>query len=188
MTREEFKELNILEQIEFYNSRTITGLTVGEVAQKINMSESAIRRIFKKNNYVFDRIEKVYSLTENNEGITKEVKNNKTAITKEILKNNNKGITKEVENNNSYLTKEELKDLKELLEVKDQLLNVAITIGNNTGITIIDVSNVDRTNRKKATFNMSIDILKRLENYNNNPNVSKSDIMNIALEEYLRNN
>ena len=205
MTREEFKELNILDQIEFFNSRTITGLTVGEVAQETNMSESAIRRIFKKNNYVFDRIKKIYSSTENNKKIAKEVKINQPAITQETLKNNNKkiakeikinlptitketlGITKEVKSNNSYLTKDELKDLKELLEVKDQLLNMAITTGNNTGITIIDISNIDRSNRKKATFNMSIDILNKLETYNNNPNISKSDIVNIAINEYLKN-
>lgn len=180
MTREEFKELNILEQIEFYNSKTITGLTVGEVAQEINMSESAIRRIFKKNKYVFDRVGKVYSLVGNNRVITKEPKSNKAALIKEPSKNNNEVIPQE-ESNNNYFTKEEIKDLKEILAAKKEILN-------NTGITIIDTVNIDRSNRKKATFNMNNDILNRLETYSSNPNISKSDIVNIAVDEYLKNN
>lgn len=171
MTKEEFKTLDILKQIEFYNSKTITGLTVGEVAQNIKMSESVIRRIFKKNNYAFDRVKKIYSLIENNE---------------EIIKETSKKIIKEEKSNNNFLTKEEIKGLKELLAAKEKLLDIAITSGNKMGITIIDISNIDRSNRKKATFNMNIELLNRLEDYNSNPNISKSDIVNIAINEYLK--
>jgi len=188
MTKEEFKILDILKQIEFYNSKTITGLTVGEVAQNINMSESAIRRIFKKNNYVFNRVEKIYSLIGNNEEITKEPKSNKAAIIKETYTSNNKEINKEEKSNNNYLTKEEIKGLKELLAAKEKLLSVAFASGNKTGITIIDISNIDRSNRKKATFNMNIELLNRLETYSSNPNISKSDIVNIAIDKYLKDN
>ena len=177
MTKEEFKTLNILKQIEFINSRTITGLTVVEVAQEINISESVIRRICKKNNYVFNRADKVYLLAENN-----------TVIPQETPKEN-KAVTHQKESNNNYFTREEVKGIKELLAAKEELLNnTGITSGNKNTISVIDILNIDRTNRKKATFNMDIEQSNRLETYNNNPNISKSDIVNIALKEYLRNN
>jgi len=47
---------------------------------------------------------------------------------------------------------------------------------------------MDRSNRKKATFNMNIELLNELEKYNDNPNISKSDIVNIAIKEYLKGN
>ena len=158
MTKEEFTKLDILEQTKYINSRTITGLTVVEVAQGINISESALRRIFKKNNYVFDRVEKVYLLAGNNTAIPQETTtSNNKGIPKEEPKGNNKGIIKEVKSNNNYFTKEEIKGIKELLAVKEELLNnIGITPGNKTGITIIDISNIDRANRKKATFNLSL--------------------------------
>jgi predicted DNA-binding protein YlxM (UPF0122 family) len=172
MTKEEFKTLNILKQIEFINSRTITGLTVVEVAQEINISESVIRRICKKNNYVFNRADKVYLLAENNTGTPQETpKENKTP---------------QEQNNKNYFTKEEIKGIKELLAAKKELLSIAP--GNKNTISVIDILNIDRTNRKKATFNMDIEQLNRLETYNSNPNISKSDIVNIALREYIRNN
>ena len=177
MTKEEFKTLDISKQIEFINNKTITGVTVNEAAQEINMSESVIRRIFKKNNYVFNRADKVYILSKNNIGIPKE-----TPKEKQVEAPREK-------NNNSYFTKEEIKGIKELLEVKEKLLNnTRIEPRNNTGITVIDVSSIDRSNRKKATFNMNIELLNRLEAYNDNPNISKSDIVNIAIDEYLKVN
>lgn len=144
------------------------------MAQEINISESVIRRICKKNNYVFNRADKVYLLAENNTGTPQETpKENKAAAPQE-------------QSNNNYFTREEIKGIKELLAVKEELLS--ITPGNKNTISVIDILNIDRSNRKKATFNMDIEQLNRLETYNSNPNISKSDIVNIALREYIRNN
>jgi len=62
MDKEEFIKLGIEEQVKFINDKTITGLTVSKVARESNISESVIRRIMKKNNYKFSRVNKIYSL------------------------------------------------------------------------------------------------------------------------------
>ncbi|WP_443662434.1 hypothetical protein [Clostridium sp.] len=175
MIKEEFTKLNILDQVKFINSKTKTGLNISEVAQEINISESAIRRIMKKNNYKFNRIDKVYLLSSNNIEIIKETpKINKAAIPKKEINNNN-------------FTNEMAKGLKELLEVKEALLHLIGITENNKGINILEVINMDRSNRKKATFNMDITLLEKLKIYDNDLNTSKSDIVNIALKEYLNN-
>lgn len=167
MDKEEFLKFNIEEQVQYINSRTITGLTVVQVAQEINMSESVIRRKLKKNNYVFNRVDKVYLsnvVIGNNEAILnennivlpmKKPKNIKPEVLKEIIKSNSNEIPQEEpKNNNNIIPKEEkkvlfsdkeVKELKELLAVKEQLLHIIITPRKNNGISIMEI---DRSNRK----------------------------------------
>ena len=125
MTKDIFVKLDIKKQVEIINNKTITGLNIIEVAKGIGMSESAIRRIMKKNDYTFNRVEKIYLLSSNNIAITKEDPKGKSLNQKsdEVLsptntnndpEKNNEGIRVE-ERNNSYFTKEEVKGLKELL-------------------------------------------------------------------------
>ena len=53
----------------------------------------------------------------------------------------------------------------------------------------MDISNIDKRNRKKATFNMDMGLLYELEKYEKELiNISKSDIVNQALKEYLERN
>ena len=201
MTKDIFVKLDIKEQVEIINSKTITGLNIIEVAKEIGMSESAIRRIMKKNNYSFDRVKKIYLLSSNNIAITKEepqgnnvikVEESKVLVNQKFdeqrkstnitkaPKKNNEGIRVE-ESNNSYFTKEEVKEIKALLVIKERLLRIVGITENNKGINILEVINMDRSNRKKATFNMDISLLEQLKTYEN-----KSDIINIALKEYLK--
>ena len=65
----------------------------------------------------------------------------------------------------------------------EELLHLIEITPTNDKISILDM---DRSNRKKATFNMNIELLNELEKYNDNPNISKSDIVNIAIKEYLK--
>ena len=111
------------------------------------------------------------------EGIT----GNNTGITKESKERNNIVIPKE--EGKALFSSEEVRELKELLRVKDKLISIAE--GNNKGIIILDI---DRSNRKKATFNMDMELLEELKKYEGNSNISKSDIVNIALKQYLNNN
>lgn len=179
--------MDIKEQVNFINSRTIEGLKVTEVAQELDMGDNALRRILKKNNYIYNRVDKIYLLDKISEAITKEEDRNNETIIKEEFKRNNQGITKE-ESKKALFSNEEVQRLKELLEVEEQLLHIAATGNNNNKITIMDISNIDRTNRKKSTFNMGIELLSQLEKFKHNSNISKSDIINIALREYLERN
>ena len=203
---EEFSKLDIKKQVDIINSRTITGMNVSEAAKEIGMSESAIRRIMKKNNYTYNRSKKVYLLDGitsvitkeypkgNNEGINKEEPKVgvhqsdeplKSDNTNKKPKKNNEGIRVE-ESNNSYFTREEVEGLKELLAAKELLLSIGGITGNNKGINILEGINLDRSNRKKATFNMDISLLDQLKTYEDKSNINKSDIVNIAVMEYLK--
>ena len=171
MDKEEFIKLNIEKQVQLINDKTVTGLTVSKVAQELNISESVIRRIMKKNKYKFDRVNKIYSLDEIN-GVKpkKELK-----INSEVIK---------VKEEKGYIFSDnEIKQIKELLNAKEELLHLIEITAINDDISILDM---DRSNRKKATFNMNIELLNELEKYNDNPNISKSDIVNIAIKEYLK--
>lgn len=183
INKDEFLALDIESQVNFINSRTREGLLVSQVAKEIGISDKALRSLLKKNGYSFNRSGKVYILEEeqgNTTGITE--------IIKEEPKSNNIGITKK----EKYLFSEmEIKELKELLEIKEELKNIINMVKNNSGISIIDIANIDRSNRKKATFNMDKDILDILQYYSDtqpNKNINKSDIVNIAIKEYLNKN
>jgi hypothetical protein len=171
MDKEEFIKLGIEDQVKFINDKTITGLTVSKVAIESNISESVIRRIMKKNKYKFDRVNKIYSLDETN-GV----------IPKKELKINSE-VIKEQEKKGYIFSDKEIQQIKELLNAKEELLHLIEITAINDDISILDM---DRSNRKKATFNMNIDLLNELEKYNDNPNISKSDIVNIAIKEYLK--
>lgn len=192
MTKDIFIKLDIKEQVELINNRTIIGLNIIEVSKEIGMSESAIRRIMKKNNYTFNRAEKIYLLDGITDVITKEEpKGNNEVINKEEPKNEvdqqrNKSVITVEESNNSYFTKEEVRGIKELLASKKELLTIVGITGNNNGINILEGITLDRSNRKKATFNMDISLLEQLKKYENKSNINKSDIINIALNEYLK--
>ena len=171
MEKEKFLKLDIEDQVQFINDKTITGLTVSKVARESNISESVIRRIMKKNKYKFDRVNKIYSLDETN-GV----------IPKKELKINSE-VIKEQEKKGYIFSDNEIQQIKELLKAKEELLHLIEITAINDDISILDM---DRSNRKKATFNMNIELLNKLEKYNDNPNVSKSDIVNIAIKEYLK--
>lgn len=75
-------------------------------------------------------------------------------------------------------TEEEIRQLRNLLQVKDKLIDLAIKRNSEQVI-------FDRSHRKKATFNMDLDILDELDLYEKRTNISKSDTVNMALIEYL---
>lgn len=184
MDREDFLKLNIIEQVEYINSLTITGLKVIQVAKQLKIGDKSIRTKLRFNGYIFNRKQKIYILDGNNPTITKEEKtSNNPTIIKEIPNknaNHNKVIIKE----EKIFTDDEIKGIRELLSVKEQLLHNAITPSNNDGII-----NMDKGNRKKSTFNIDIDLLDKLESYTKTLiNISKSDIVNQAIIEYLNRN
>ena len=171
MDKEEFIKLDIEDQVKFINDKTVTGLTVSKVAQELNISESVIRRIMKKNKYKFDRVNKIYSLDE----IAGAKPKQELKINSEVIK---------VKEEKGYIFSDnEIKQIKELLNAKEELLHLIEITAINDDISILDM---DRSNRKKATFNMNIELLNELEKYNDNPNISKSDIVNIAIKEYIK--
>lgn len=179
INKDKFLALDIESQVNYINTGTKKGMLVSQVAKEIGISDKALRSLLKKNGYSFNRSGKVYIL----DGITE-------GISKEEDPSNNKTITEE-EQAKPLFSEIEIKELRELLEIKEELKNIINMVKNNNGISVIDISNIDRSNRKKATFNMDKYILDTLQWYiDNQPNknINKSDIVNIAIKEYLSKN
>jgi hypothetical protein len=105
-------------------------------------------------------------------------------------KSENKFIEKqkEIKFKNQF-TDEEVIKLKEILKDIEGNNNSAIidnkkTILDHNESIIKLISN--RTNRVKTTYNMDIEIKKSLDKYATKTGLNKSDIVNIALEEFLK--
>ena len=141
MEKEAFLRMNIEEQVQLINNRTGTGLKVSDVAGELGMGDKALRRILRKKNYIYSRVDKGYLL------------NKITAITKEESKENSKAIKIQQAKGTSF-SNEEIKGLKELLAIKESLLKMETTTRNNQTITVMDISNIDKSHREKAKFNM----------------------------------
>lgn len=193
MEKDKFLQLDIKEQVSFINSRTTTGLKVIEVAKEINIGDKTLRNMLKHNGYTFNRNEKQYIL----DGIIEKSESNKTGIInkvevhpKEIMEQSKSkpiGIIKEEQK--ALFSDKEVKELKELLAIKDKLLNIVSIKEESSNNSTINITELDKTNRKKATYNLDINLISKLEEYKNTlKNVSVSDIVNVALMEYLERN
>lgn len=190
MERAEFLKLSPKEKVEYINAYTIQGINTKDIAEQFGLNPKTLSKSLSRAGFQFSREDKIYKLVNgdndgNNNGIIKEkeLRNNKEVI-KEELKRNKYGIIKEEKK--ALFSNEEVKAIKELLAVKEQLLQYGITPRNNNGISVMEI---DRSNRKKATFNMDIELLNELEEYEKKLiNISKSDIVNKALKEFLESN
>jgi len=78
------------------------------------------------------------------------------------------------------ITQDELKDLRELLQVKQQLLDLLSHKAdhNNT----ITTSKADRV---KKTYNIDLNIINTMNEYSKDSGINQSDIVNAALMQYL---
>lgn len=204
MTGKEVLKLEVKDLMELVNKDTVAGMKVEDVAKKLGIGDKTLRNRAKAGGYKYNPNAKQYILAGNNEEITlnnnpvarnKKVIRSKKAITKEEQPSNNEGISEETISNDKgleALSTEEIKELRELLKIKEQLLLIAgITqdkgiTRNNKGITILDAVNLDKSHRKKATFNMDLELLDILNIYEKESSVSKSDVVNIALIEYFK--
>lgn len=150
------------------------GNSQNEIQRILGLSRGIISK-WKNNDSEFKKAWE--EISGNNDGITKR---NNSGISKKTKEGNNIGIPKEYK---PLFSSKEVLELRELLRVKDKLIDIAK--GNNKGITTL---NIDRSNRKKATFNMDMELLEELKKYEGNSTISKSDVVNIALRQYLNNN
>ncbi|MBX4267174.1 hypothetical protein [Clostridium estertheticum] len=194
----EFSNMDIKEQIKFINSKTVTGMTVVNVAKEIGMSDKTLRKNLKAKNYIFDRAKKIYLLLESNEATTKERNN---LVSKEVIKNDNKSIKP---NKNTLKTEpippdliQELKislgEIKELLEMKEQIKEVIQNY--NKSITPINekVQQDLKIDKNKLSGELKSRLIKVYDNVNvewitfckNNNQFKMQDLCSVALLEFI---
>lgn len=101
MNKTSFNNLNLKDQIKYFNKKLKNGNNIGKICKSINISYSTIRDRFKRNNYVYSKVSNQYEnknyLIANNE-IPPEI------INSIILQLNSKLSTLECEKRDSDLT------------------------------------------------------------------------------------
>lgn len=201
MNKNEFLKLDILKQVEFINSKTLTGLTVIKVAAEIGIGEKTLRLMLKSNNYVFNRPLKVYLLSGDSVVKPQLIQKDNKVITPKVIPNHNKNIIPKViqKHNNDKteiaITEDNnlLEEVKELLSMKDDLKELIQSYKRSK--TIIDVIEppelkVDKTRLKGVLKGR---LVKVYDNVNNdwikfckrNDEFKMQDLYSMALLEYI---
>lgn len=196
----EFEKKDIKEQVSFINSRTITGMKVIDVAKEIGMGDKTLRTRLKEKNYIFNRPEKIYVLSENknNTVITKESNN---IVSKKVIKNNNKsikddkGINKEpISMDLLQKSKIDLEEVKELLGMKEQIIEVIKIYNKSIKAENTEVQQELKIDKSKLQGVLKSRLVKVYDNINddwisfckNNNQFKMQDLYSIALSEFMK--
>ena len=176
---------NIMDILRLVNGGLKEGKSIAKIERESGLGKDTLRKKLNREGYFYIKEEKQFK--SNNNAIHKE---EKASNTRAIRRKKEEGIIKE-ENGNNNLNILELQGLRELLKYKHELLEGIKNndgIRNNKEISIMEeIINFDKSNRKKATFNIDLELLEKLKEVEKFSNISKSDIVNIAIKNYLAN-
>lgn len=184
MTREEFNNLDILEQVEYINNELINS-SLNKIAQSMGMSESTIRDRFKNKGY--KRQGKKY--TKVNKSIpTEEEPENKPI--KKLSNTPKKTTNTNTQEDKIKALEGQIKSLENEIKNIYKLLNSKVCTEVNKGIhkDIIhkDIEGLRGTETTRRTYLIYNDIDKRLqEHIQANKQYKIQDIINSILVEYL---
>jgi predicted DNA-binding protein YlxM (UPF0122 family) len=176
--RKRFDALEILEQINYINKILTTGESLRSISDSLGISKTTIRDRFKKLGYVFNADIKQYH------------KNNTKASQgddKQELKPIDKGDTNILQMHYP----EELNDLKELLDHKDDILEMLKDYKSNARIIEVpqlDINTIPHELCGKIS-NKSIKVYEAVhklfdEVCNQYGNIKKQDLVSISLYEF----
>ncbi|MCB2362201.1 DUF4250 domain-containing protein [Clostridium estertheticum] len=209
MTKDNFNDLKIMEQIGYVNTELKKGESLRSISQNLNMSKSTFRERFKKIGYIYNPKTKQYYRNEDiSQQLTLEdfARGDLAQATKpvdEVIQKYNKSISEVMivkENNIPIKTQEyiELKntlaEVKELIGMKEQLKEVIQSYNKN--INIIDVPLPQELKFNKDDFNGEVKtrLIKVYDNVNEawidfckvNSQFKMQDLYSIALLEFIK--
>lgn len=198
MNKQKFNGLDILKQLEYVNAQLKSNMSLRGISGQLEISKTTIRDRFDKIGYQFDMGKRQYvkvSTTVDNKPIINPKE--------EIIQNDNKSINKEttittideikeIELEQVQELKGSLKDIKELIEMKDQLKELIQNY--NKSINVIDVQ-IDELKIDKDKFEGDLEgrLIKVYENVNKkwkafckkNNQFKLQDLYSLALLEFV---
>lgn len=210
MTKEELNQLEVVEQLKYINDLLIEGKSLRDISSSLGMSKTTFRDRFKKIGYIYNTNTKQYykdnTIKVQQQITIKELQRTIKQATQsvdEFIQNDNNSISKseitKQENNNPIGIQEytELKttlaEVKELLEMKDQLKEVIQYY--NKSKNIINVSELQELKIDKDKFDGELKgrLIKVYSNVNNdwikfcksNNQFKMQDLYSIALLECI---
>ena len=160
MDRKEFDNLDILEQVQYFNKQLTEGKTIRDIAEGISIARSTIRDRFKKIGYKYNKELNIYT---KNTDITKISNNTKMNIDD---------------------------DIKKLIKHKDILLEMAVDYKNNKTVTDTEININDIPAELKAgvvikSIKVYTDISNDFEKIcNRYKGIKKQDLYSLALMEF----
>ena len=193
MTKEEFNNLTVLEQLEHVNSLNAEGMSLRNISVGLTMSKTTIRDRFLKIGYTYNKELKQYckdmSLeTQSHQEIIKVPQK----ANKQVIEPINKVNTKELQ---KYDSKEKSKgydkDILELINKKTEILEMLDYYKNNTNViekTQINLSYLPQEMQTKI-INKSIKVYEEVYQSFDKvcsqfSGIKKQDIISLALYEF----
>lgn len=199
MNKQKFNSLDILKQLDYVNAQLKNNMSLRSISGQLEMSKTTIRDRFDKIGYQFDAEKRQYVKVST-------MVDNKSIINpkEEIIQNDNKSINKEttittvdeikeIELEQVKELKGSLKDIKELIEMKDQLKELIQNY--NKSINVIDVQiNELKIDKDKFEGELEGRLIKVYENVNKkwkvfckkNNQFKLQDLYSLALFEFLQ--
>lgn len=187
MDRNKFDGMQVLEQIDYINSRLSEGETLRDITNDISIARSTLRDRFIKENYIFNKSNNTYSKS-NDKSIIKVSNDNMTHSSSSRPKriNNNKKELQSIEEFNNIKS-----DLTELINNKAELLEMLKDYKNHTNvidIPMLDINSLpgemqkDITTKSFKVYKPVYSLFDKLcKDY---VSIKKQDIVSLALLEF----
>lgn len=179
MTGEEFKALELEQQVEYVNGLLEQGDTVDNIRIALGVGKNYIGNTFKKGGYTKNRATGYYIKT------TTEANININATNKKSQKANNKALDSGNSGNSINSLEKRVESLEKELElIKTMLSNKAqsTTVINNTNVIEFDTKdNVSRS------YKINREVQRQFKTFcRANPKYTISDLLSNALLEYMK--
>lgn len=174
MTKEEFKELNVIDKFDYINTELRAGKKVDEIIKNIGMSDKQFRKFRNENNYKFNQKTKQYIST--TEATTKHLEVSVVETNTNALLSTEKANTLDYLSNNINI----LMDIIEKYKTTTQT-----TTETTTNYIIIDLVDDKHLKPKPKSIRINEFIYQEWQEFCDKQHYSKMDLISMALKEYM---
>ena len=178
MTKEDFKELNVIDKFDYINTELRAGKKVDEIIKNIGMSDKQFRKFRNENNYKFNQKTKQYiSTTESTtESTTKPLE------ISVVEANTNTLLTTEKANTLDYLSNN-INILMDMIErYKTTTQSTTETTTNYITINLVDDKHLKP---KPKSIRINEFVYQEWQEFCDKQHYSKMDLISMALKEYM---
>ena len=181
MNGEQFKALEVEQQVEYINGLLEQGDTVDNIRIALGVGKNYIRNSFKKGGYVKDRATGLYIL------VGEAKAENKVNSTK---KANRKVLESKMEGDRIKVLETKIEGLETNLEQIKAMLNTIVTKSNNTNTTIgiidTEIKTFETDNLVSRSYKVDADVQQAFKVFCRvNGKYNISDILSNAMLEYM---
>ena len=190
MDRTKFDSMQVLEQINYINSKLTEGNTITKICGAIGIGRTTIRDRFIKENYIFNKTNNTYNKSDD-KSMTKVINESAPNKNNTIVNIKNAYELQSIKDFNNIKD-----DMTELINNKDELLEMLKDYKSHTNVTDISQLNInnlpqemqkDISTKSFKVYTPAFELFDKLcKEYSS---IKKQDIVSLALYEfYLKYN